>query len=66
MHFDDSIRITYVMIGKLAHVDEAVLMDADIHEGAECRHVRNDARQLHAGREIFELFDPLGEGKLLK
>ena len=49
------------MIGQLADVDQAVLVDADIDERAEGGDVGDDAGQLHARLEVFDLVDASGE-----
>ncbi len=48
-------------VGELADVDEAVLMDADVDEGAELGDVGDDAFEDHAGLNVGELADVIVE-----
>ena len=45
---------------------QAVLVNADVHEGAERRHVRDDARQLHPRLEVLDLLDAVREAERLE
>ena len=58
---DDLPRVGDVTVGQLGNMDEAVLVDADVDEGAEVRDVGHDALQPHAGHEVGNLLDRLGE-----
>ena len=51
-------------VGELANVNEAVLVDADVDEGAEGGDVGHDTGQLHARLEILGFVDAglKGEG----
>ncbi len=49
------------LIGQLRDVDEAVLVDADVDEGAEGRDVGDHAFELHARLEILELAHVVAE-----
>ncbi|EEF59358.1 hypothetical protein Cflav_PD1906 [Pedosphaera parvula Ellin514] len=66
LNLDDFCGVFDEAVGHLADVDEAVLMDADIDEGTERRHVGDDARQLHPGLQIFHFVHALFEGKEFK
>ena len=54
------------VVGKLAHMHQPVLMDADVDEGPEVRDVGDDSRQLHARLEVVDLVDSLGKGEGLE
>ena len=41
-------------------------MDADVHERAEIRDVRDDAGERHAGAQIFQFMHGVGEGERLE
>ena len=43
------------------NVDEAVLVDADIDERAECRHVRYDSLELHSLHHVVDGHDVFAE-----
>ena len=47
-------------------MDEAVLVNADVDESAEIRHVRHDAGQFHAALEVLQFVDVVGEPELLR
>ena len=49
------------MIGHLADMDQAVLMDADVDEDPDSGHVGDYALQYHSFAQIVELVDTLGE-----
>lgn len=49
---DDFRRILYKAMAHFAQVDQAILMDAHIHESTEIRHVGDDALKLHADFQI--------------
>lgn len=42
-------------------MDESILMDTDIDEGAEFCDVGDDSFQFHAGLEVFDFADAIGE-----
>ena len=63
LDFDDFVGVLDEAVGELADVDQAVLVDADVDEGAEGGDVGDDAGELHAGLEIFDLVDAFGELK---
>ena len=44
-------------LGHLGDVDEAVLVDAQVNEGAKLRHVGHDAVQLHALAQVLDVVD---------
>ena len=50
------------LVGQLGDVHEAILMHADVDEGAERRDVRHHALELHAGLQVADLVDALLEG----
>ena len=52
--------------GELRDVDEAVLVDADVDEGAEGRHVGDDARADHPGLQVLELVHVVAELRRLE
>src|SRR5690606_29986907 len=54
-------RLLYVPVRQLANVDEAVLVDADVHERSETRHVGHDTLQNHTGLEVGYLLDIVAE-----
>lgn len=49
-----------------ADVDEAVVMDADVDEGAEGGEVGDDTGKNHAGTKVFETIDVFVEFEYLK
>ena len=51
---------------ELAHVDEAVLVHADVHEGAERGDVRDQPGEDHALLQVLELRDVVAEARLLE
>ena len=56
-------RITDKTVRELADMYQAVLMDADINEGAELGDVGDDARQLHALVKILDVVHILRQRK---
>src|SRR5690606_5010712 len=56
-------RILDEAVGQLGDVHQAVLVDADVDEGAEVRHVRHHALQAHAGAQVRDAFDTFGEAR---
>ena len=60
--FDDFIGIVDKVIGELADVDEAILVDADIDEGSEGGDVCDESWEAHAFGEVGGFIDALGEG----
>lgn len=50
--FDDFVRVFDEAVGELGDVGEAVLVDADVDEGAEGGNVGHDAGELHAFGEV--------------
>ena len=61
--FDDFAGVFDEVVGELADVDEAVLVDADVDEGAEGGDVGDDAGEFHADLEVGGFFDIFGEGE---
>ena len=59
--FHDLAGIADEVIRKVADVDEAILMHADIHEGPEGGDVGDDAGQFHPDGEVGRFLDALGE-----
>ena len=55
-------RIGDKLVAHGRNVDETILMDSDIHEGAECRHVGHRALKNHARGEIGNLMYALFKG----
>ncbi len=53
-------------VGELADVDEAVLVHADVHEGAEGGDVGDDAGELHAWAQVLGFVDGRVEGEGLE
>ena len=60
---DHLVRVLHEPVGQLADMDETVLMHADIDEGAEGRDVGHGAFQHHAGFQILDVLDAVGEGR---
>src|SRR5262245_61066868 len=58
---NDGAGILHEAVGELGDVHETVLFDAEIDEGAERRHVRDDAVEHHAGRDVFDRADVVAE-----
>jgi len=56
MQLDDFVWISDEAVGKLRHMNQAVLMNADVDEAPELRDVRHDARQEHAHLQVANLF----------
>ena len=54
------------LVGKLGDMDQPVLMDADIDEGAEGRDVGHDAFQHHAEFEVLQFVDTFLEHRRLE
>ena len=52
---DDIVRIANVLVGELADVHEAAVVQTNIDERAEIHDVEDAARQFHALRQVFEL-----------
>ena len=59
-------RIFHVPVGKLAYMNEAVLVDAYIHKNTEGRYIRNYARELHPRLHILHLLYPVLKPKGFK
>ena len=55
-------RVLHEAIGQLADMHKSILVDADVDEGAKRRNVGDRAFKLHAGLEVLERLDPVGEG----
>ena len=62
---DDLGRILDETIVELGDVNETVLVNANVYECAEVRHVGDDASQLHPGFDIGNRFDAVGESHRL-
>src|SRR6266567_980723 len=52
---DDRERVAHVAVGKLGDMHQAILLDADIDEGAKVHHVAHHPLQEHAGLQVFHL-----------
>ena len=65
VELDDVEGMGNATVGHLGDVDEAVLMDADIDEGAEVGDVGDDAWQDHAFYEVVDGVDVLVELEFL-
>lgn len=63
---DDFVGIFDEVVGELADVCEAVLVDADVDEGAECGDVGDDAGELHAFLQVGDFVDAFLELDELK
>ena len=63
LELDDGGGVFDEGVGELGDVDEAILVDADVDEGAEGGDVGDDAGEFHAGLEVFEGVDVVGEGE---
>ncbi len=61
--FDHFSRILDKTVGKLADVDQPVLMHPDIHKGTEFGDVGDNAGKSHTRLKIINAVDPLGKGK---
>ena len=53
-------------VAQFGDMDETVLMDADIDEGAEIGDIGNDAGEFHSGVQVFEDMNTFGESKHLE
>src|SRR5690606_29871416 len=60
---DDVVRVLDELVRHRGHVHQTVLVDADVDEGAEGRHVGDDAFQAHAGNQVADLFYAVAEGR---
>src|SRR5262245_43002073 len=61
---DDFVRIANEAVGQSADVHQAAVGQADIDEHAEIDDVEHRARQLHARRQILQLYDaPSKDGR---
>ena len=60
-YFYYGVRVADEGVGEGADVHESVLVDADVAKGAECGDVGDDALELHARREVFDLFNAVGK-----
>ena len=63
---DDGVRVLDEGVGERRDVHQAVLMDADVDEGAEGGDVGDDAFEDHARAQVADLFDAVGEGRRLE
>ncbi len=54
------------LVAELADVDEAVLVDADVHKRAEGGDIRHDAGQFEAGFEVLHFLDAFLKAERLK
>ncbi len=64
--FDGFVGVLDEVVGELADVDEAILVDAYVDEGPERGDVGDDAGQLHADGEVGWFFHAVGEGEGLE
>ena len=62
---DDLGRILDETIVKFGDVNEAVLVNANVYECAEVRHIGDDPFQLHPGFGIGNRLDAVGESNRL-
>lgn len=53
-------------VAQFGDMDETVLMDADIDEGAEIGDIRDDAGEFHSGVQVFEDMNTFCESKHLE
>ena len=56
------VRVLHEAVGERRNVDQPVLMDADVHEGAEGRDVGHHPLEHHAGLEVGDLLDARRKG----
>ena len=56
-------RVGHKAVGQLRQVHQTVLLDAHVHETAEVRDVRHDARQLHPFVQVGQRMHIRSEGK---
>ena len=61
--FDDIVGVFYEVIGEFRDMDEAVLVYADVDEGAEGGDVGDDALERHAGLQVLEGVDVVAEAR---
>ena len=59
--FDNIGGIADILIGELADVDEAILVNPEVHEGTKSRHVGDDPGQLHSNMQVRWLVDAFGK-----
>ena len=57
----DVIRVFHKPVSELTHMDQAVLMYADVDKGAKCNDVCHDTLQHHSRRQMFRLGDVVAE-----
>src|SRR5690606_34329391 len=62
-HLDRLARVLHEPVRQLRDMHEAILVDADVHEGAEVRHVRHHALQPHAGPQVGDPLDAFREAR---
>jgi hypothetical protein len=58
LHLDHLSRIFDETVAELADVDQSILVNADVHKGAEGRHVGDYTRQLHARFQVLHFLHP--------
>ena len=51
--------VLHELVRELRNMDQAVLVDAHIHESPEIRHIRHDPLKHHASLKVGNLVDPL-------
>lgn len=64
--FDGLVGVLDEVVGELADVDEAILVDAYVDEGTEGGDVGDDAGEFHADGEVGWFFHAVGEGEGLE
>ena len=66
LYFDDIIRILDEFIGELADVHQAILVYADVDEGAKIGDIGDDSRHFHARLQVVYFVDLVGKGEGLE
>ena len=66
LDLDHFLRIFDETVADLADMNQSILVDANVHEGAEGRHVGGDARQFHTRFQVLHFLHARLEGKHLK
>ena len=62
LYFDEIIRILDEFIGELADVHQAILVYADVHEGAKISDIGDDPQQFHSRLQVVYFVDLVGKG----
>ena len=61
--FDHLGRVADEMVGQLADVDQAILMDADVNKGTKGGDVGDDSGEFHAHLQVAGFIDAVLERK---